>query len=157
MTALNQQEVVSMRRIITAREQAEMLARWRKAAVDPVEHGIDPEDYHFRRELGRWKPKVGEDGMVDLYHRTSPSRADSIVAHGFDPSIADSLYRPTDEVFFSTTPHGNQKNHYGDAVVHVRVPATDADFDTVWGEDSEEAWATVFPPDLKGLPVRRLM
>lgn len=146
-----------MRRIVTAREQQEMLAPWREAAVDPAQHGIDPEDYHFRRELGRWKPKIGEDGMVDLYHRTSPSRADSIVTHGFDPALTgDPYHRSTDEVFFSTTPHGNQKNHYGDAVVHVRVPATDADFDTVWGEDSEEAWATVFPPDLKGLPVRRL-
>ena len=146
-----------MRRIITAREQAEMLAPWREAAVDPIEYGIDPEDYHFRRELGRWKPKVGDDGMVDLYHRTNPSRADSIVTHGFDPALTgDPHHRSTDEVFFSTTPHGRQKNRYGDAVVHVRVPATDADFDTVWGEDSEEAWATVFSPDLKGLPVRRL-
>ena len=124
------------------------------AAVDPVEHGIDPDDYHFRRDLGRWRPRVGDDGMVDLYHRTSPSRADSIVAGGFDPSMGGS--HPNETVFFSTSPEGAQGGHYGDAVVHVRVPAGDADFDTVWGEDSEEAWATVFPPDLRGLPARRL-
>ena len=129
----------------------------REAAVDPTEHGIDPEDYHFRRELGRWKPKVGEDGMVDLYHRTTPERADSIVAHGFDPSLSGRPHHyPNDSVFFTTTPHGRQGDRYGDAVVHVRVPVGDVDFDTVWGEDEEEAWATVFPPDLKGLPIRRL-
>lgn len=144
-------------RIVTAREQAEMLAPWRAAAVDPTEYGIDPEDYHYRRDLGKWKPKVGEDGMVDLYHRTSPKRADSIMAHGFDPAMSGSPYnRSSDEVFFTTTPETRMKNRYGDALIHVRVPVKDVAFDTVWGEDSDEAWATVFPPDLKGLPTRRL-
>lgn len=55
--------------------------------------------------------------MIDLYHRTSPECAARIRATGVWESREN-----TREAYFSTRPDG-MADGYGDAIVHVRVPA----------------------------------
>lgn len=66
---------------------------------------------------------VEADGYVihvyDLYHRTDPASAQAILASG----RFESHCQNRDEAYFTSVADGRNARHYGDAVVHVRVPA----------------------------------
>lgn len=59
--------------------------------------------------------------MLDLYHRTTPERAETILReHRMASPELNADGEPA--AFFSTVPDGGHASGYGDAVVHVRVP-----------------------------------
>lgn len=66
---------------------------------------------------------VDADGSVirvyDLYHRTDPESAQAILASGH----FESRCHNTHEAYFTNMVNGRHARRYGDAVVHVEVPA----------------------------------
>lgn len=71
---------------------------------------------------------VDDDGMVTLYHRTSPENADQIRKTGTMRGLEDG-------VFFSTSEKG-QAEGFGDAVVVVREPVERVEIDDVFGNEA---------------------
>ena len=97
------------RRILTAREQLEMLSPWRRVAAG---------------------------GTRILYHHTSPEAAESIRTNDFQNGL-EKGQRP-DAVFFSTHPNSEYAHAFGAGQVQVHAPEHlfDDDAGEFGGEDA---------------------
>lgn len=78
------------------------------APSTPSRNVLDPDGYVIR--------------VFDLYHRTSRTSADTILSEGTFVSRCQS---PSD-AYFSNRADGQAARHYGDVVLRVEVPTSDA-------------------------------
>lgn len=173
------------RRIVTAREQHEMLAPWHQAsaAQDEAEaRGERLPPLPIRRQRihdEHWMKKPWAEGEtllrphgknVPLYHRTTPEEADRLVEKGFKRKKNPD----TKDVYFSDVLGDAKADHFGDAIVKVVLPHTAIDprstapqtvrhrrlddpDDTEWHQDGPaENWYAIDSKHLKGVPVERI-
>ena len=82
--------------------------------------------------------KVDEDGMVTLYHRTSPESASRILETG-------QMIGKEDRLFFGTKPDG-QISGYGDSVVEVKIPADRLELDDIFDNEAHLTLKSNFKP-----------
>lgn len=149
------------------RYRAERDARTSRLAAHPKRPTNWPPD-------GGWQPRDEGDGMMTLYHRTSPENADEIIkgqrflpGKKFYPNEPDKWqYPPTsDQTWFATSPQGRTTGgydergyeKYGPAVVKVRVPKEKVYYPAEWFgvKPGDDVHAYVYPEDLDGLPITR--
>ena len=79
-------------------------------------------------ELNDNKAEIDEDGMVTVYHRTTPENKAEIERTGEMQGLEDG-------VFFSTTETG-QSQGYGDAVVKLKIPVEQLTLDDTFGDEA---------------------
>ena len=79
-------------------------------------------------ELSDNKAEIDEDGMVTVYHRTTPENKEEIERTGEMQGLEDG-------VFFSTTETG-QSQGYGDAVVKLKIPVEQLTLDDTFGDEA---------------------
>ncbi len=82
--------------------------------------------------------KIDEDGMVTLYHRTSPESASRILETG-------QMIGKEDRLFFGTKPDG-QISGYGDSVVEVKIPADRLELDDIFDNEAHLTLKSNFKP-----------
>lgn len=123
---------------------------------------------------GDWQPRDEGDGMMTLYHRTSPESADEIIngqrflpGKKWYPHEPDKWQHPptSDQTWFSTSPQGRTTGgydergyeKYGPAVVKVRVPKEKVYYPAEWMgvKPGDDVHAYVYPEDLDGVPITR--
>ena len=79
-------------------------------------------------ELNDNKAEIDEEGMVTVYHRTTPENKVEIERTGEMQGLEDG-------VFFSTTETG-QNQGYGDAVVKLKIPVEQLIVDDTFGDEA---------------------
>jgi endonuclease III len=79
-------------------------------------------------ELNDNNAQIDEDGMVTVYHRTTPEKKAEIEKTGEMKGLEDG-------VFFSTTETG-QSQGYGNAVVKLKIPVEQLTLDDTFGDEA---------------------
>lgn len=102
---------------------------------DADEHGWL--HHEFDQPISK-RARLSSSGYLDLYHRTTPEAADSIVSGGGFTSKENR--HDGQPVYFSTHLHGGEGEGYGSAAVHVRIPERLADLDDEF-PDGEQHYA----------------
>jgi hypothetical protein len=90
---------------------------------DDLDNAIDLID-----ELSDNKAEIDEDGMVTVYHRTTPDKKAEIEKTGNMKGLEDG-------VFFSTKETG-QAEGYGDAIVKLKIPVEQLILDDTFGDEA---------------------
>lgn len=75
---------------------------------------------------------MDDETLIDLYHRTSPEAAEAVLRQRSMLSKEN-----TGEAYFSTRPDGPAVLGYGEAVIHIRIPARLARLDDEFPDGEE--------------------
>lgn len=173
------------RRILTAREQHEMLSPWHQASAEqdaaeaagtrlpptPVRRQQLQDTYWMKKPWAEGETLLRPHGKnVTLYHRTTSEEADRLVEKGFKRKKNPD----TKDVYFSDVLDDAQATTFGDAIVKVVLPhhaigprdtapqtirhrRLDDPEDTEWHQDGPaENWYQIDSKHLKGVPVERI-
>lgn len=118
----DQQFVVASRKIAQSNPMEAALIS-RGVQGDDLLNALDLAD-----SLSEKNADISPDGIVTLYHRTSPDNAQNIVQTG-------TMNSREDRMFFGTRPDGAISG-YGDAVVQVRLPLERLELNDVFPDEA---------------------
>lgn len=174
------------RRILTAREQHEMLSPWHEASAAqddaeargerllplPIRRQRLQDEYWMKKPWAESETLMRPHGKnVTLYHRTSPEEADKLVEKGFKRKKNPD----TKDLYFSDVLGDAKASDFGTATVKVVLPhhvigprdtapqtirhrRLDDPEDTDWHQDGPaENWYQIDSKHLKGVPVERIV
>ena len=125
-----------MRRIITAREQVQMLAAWRKiAAPTKFNYALDPHEPHGWQEHPLWDDdEINSD--VNRRQNIIPRAQHGVMTHDWHPSIGETHVRYDIQPEFHDSIRGEPTSwramHYGPYQGHHPVKFDDDDEPQMW-------------------------